>query len=290
MRAERIGTSCVQCGSSDPPMVLQHLWQPPSFAHRRYALTQIHSQRWQEGRERSRVAPELAERDACPRCGAIGVTYRKRTNDWRCNRQRQGRTCGHTFDHPAKVAAPTAESRRRAASANQQLWEADRAEFWEAERDVIYHQVVLQGIDDHLRYLSLVDTVTFCKRCAFNWDENKVRLCTRCRVNWQPLEAPSCRACDPDYTLCRICRERHHLIRYRQCYTCLLEGRTLPKPASAPPPRAESPAPSSGWHRAVAVPSVPRDGAKSASSSVGRNDACPCGSGRKFKKCCMRAQ
>ena len=27
-----------------------------------------------------------------------------------------------------------------------------------------------------------------------------------------------------------------------------------------------------------------------AGDEVGRNDPCPCGSGKKFKKCCMRKQ
>lgn len=36
--------------------------------------------------------------------------------------------------------------------------------------------------------------------------------------------------------------------------------------------------------RMIAQPTVKRDGAK-----VGRNDPCPCGSGKKYKKCCGRA-
>ena len=269
-------------------MVLQHLWQPPPFAQRRQAVTQAHWQLWQEDHTRHRVGPELSERDACPRCGAIGVTYRKRTKDWRCNRQRHGVPCGHVFDQPAKVAAPTAQSRRNAASANQQLWQADRAEFWEAERGAIYRETVLQTIEDHLRYLSLADTATFCKRCAFNWDENKVRLCTRCQLNWQPLDAPSCRACDPAYRLCRICRERYHLTRYQQCYNCLLEGKTLPKPA--PTPRvAVAPHLSAGPLGLVSVSAVHPEQRTATVPSAGRNDPCPCGSGRKFKKCCIRA-
>jgi uncharacterized protein len=31
-----------------------------------------------------------------------------------------------------------------------------------------------------------------------------------------------------------------------------------------------------------------RENGSGAGRTVGRNDACPCGSGRKFKSCCMR--
>lgn len=36
------------------------------------------------------------------------------------------------------------------------------------------------------------------------------------------------------------------------------------------------------------IPDVPIEQAKS-ERSVGRNDPCPCGSGKKYKKCCGRA-
>ena len=33
---------------------------------------------------------------------------------------------------------------------------------------------------------------------------------------------------------------------------------------------------------------LPADGSKPAVERVGRNDPCPCGSGKKYKKCCMK--
>jgi uncharacterized protein YecA (UPF0149 family) len=34
----------------------------------------------------------------------------------------------------------------------------------------------------------------------------------------------------------------------------------------------------------------PKEEGKSSRSTAGRNDPCPCGSGRKFKKCCAALQ
>jgi uncharacterized protein YecA (UPF0149 family) len=45
-----------------------------------------------------------------------------------------------------------------------------------------------------------------------------------------------------------------------------------------PEPRAEKPAPVSFY-----------DPKRNPFRNVGRNDPCPCGSGKKFKKCCLNA-
>lgn len=54
------------------------------------------------------------------------------------------------------------------------------------------------------------------------------------------------------------------------------EPRTPPRPAKpAPPPRPEPP-----------PPSPRQDRPEKARRKIGRNDPCPCGSGKKYKRCC----
>jgi len=59
-----------------------------------------------------------------------------------------------------------------------------------------------------------------------------------------------------------------------------------PSAASAP---ARAPAPQPGWREihgtnGEAAPSPPQ---MLAGAKIGRNDPCPCGSGKKYKKCCL---
>jgi tetratricopeptide (TPR) repeat protein len=55
--------------------------------------------------------------------------------------------------------------------------------------------------------------------------------------------------------------------------------RNHPKPARAPMPRVSAP------HRPLAQLELPQP--LSRDKKIGRNEPCPCGSGKKFKKCCM---
>lgn len=50
------------------------------------------------------------------------------------------------------------------------------------------------------------------------------------------------------------------------------------------------PSEKSGEEKSVPVPEVsgPEGAAQKAQAKVGRNDPCPCGSGKKFKKCCLK--
>ena len=54
---------------------------------------------------------------------------------------------------------------------------------------------VLQWIGQNERYLSMIDTATFCKKCAFMWDVKKRRLCPECKSKWCPLTLPKCAFC-----------------------------------------------------------------------------------------------
>lgn len=50
------------------------------------------------------------------------------------------------------------------------------------------------------------------------------------------------------------------------------------------------PSEKSGEEKSEAVPEVspPEGTVQKAQAKVGRNDPCPCGSGKKFKKCCLK--
>jgi len=68
----------------------------------------------------------------------------------------------------------------------------------------------------------------------------------------------------------------------------LIESDVKETPPTTPPPKADVAVKSSIPSTPVAPPIVPHSNPVSSTQKVGRNDPCPCRSGRKFKKCCGR--
>jgi len=73
-------------------------------------------------------------------------------------------------------------------------------------------------------------------------------------------------------------------VRYQEVH-----GEESEKPAAPPPPRPQTAPLLPGTRSVLAQPpsasARPAQGQSFSSASVGRNDPCPCGSGKKFKKC-----
>jgi hypothetical protein len=182
-----IGSVCTQCGSVEPPMVLQHLWQPTkvsdlfeqrkAFYHRQYdsqypliSIEDIPEEQW-DG---------LA--DGCPRCHSTVINCRKKSVPaYICQAQKNKRKCHFEFDEPVQVRVM---SQQQKDSLRQQRKESYREwcqQFDALYKDCIGKEVVLISIDEHERYMSFADVTTFCKKCAFLWDMKGIALCPVCK-------------------------------------------------------------------------------------------------------------
>jgi hypothetical protein len=53
-------------------------------------------------------------------------------------------------------------------------------------------------LNDTIQYLSFADTITACKKCAFNFDINKMELCPACKQYYKGLQYPTCIQCLPE--------------------------------------------------------------------------------------------
>jgi anaerobic ribonucleoside-triphosphate reductase len=53
-------------------------------------------------------------------------------------------------------------------------------------------------LDDQIKYLSFEDTITSCKKCAFNYDINNLELCPKCNEYYKGVQYSSCIQCLPD--------------------------------------------------------------------------------------------
>jgi len=64
--------------------------------------------------------------------------------------------------------------------------------------DKIEKEAFLICLDDNIKYLSLEDTITACKKCAFNYDMNKLELCPKCKKYYKGIQYTTCIQCLPE--------------------------------------------------------------------------------------------
>ena len=53
-------------------------------------------------------------------------------------------------------------------------------------------------LDASIKYLSFEDTITLCKKCAYNEDIAGKDLCPICKKNYKPMQYETCVDCLPD--------------------------------------------------------------------------------------------
>lgn len=187
-----LGSACESCGTTTPPLVLQHTWHPTPMHKLFYAARRKHRSAWETWKEshplevdRSALAADL---DGCPRCRSTTIRHRKRVNAWICAARSAGVTCGHVFERPMRVASPTAVRalERRAAQDVQDAFD---------ESFGIGRKVITRALEHQVRYLSLKDTKTLCKRCAFVEDRTRMVLCNVCKEKYHSKKYDRCSSC-----------------------------------------------------------------------------------------------
>jgi hypothetical protein len=219
LRGRLIKGQCDQCGTSEAPFTLHHLIRPatlPDISHR------LFTELWSQYKAENPV--DIADHElpsvdcpACPRCGYRTIYWRKKTADWKCNRQVAGRAaCGHVFNEPALVQVPDTRVRARAFDGRYAEWLVRKQEVY-AE---VMREAVLEWIDGFEKYMSGEDTATFCKRCAYMWDQKGLCLCPNCSTEYTPIGSRECPRCSADYKLCERCGEHRHSRRFKACYVC----------------------------------------------------------------------
>lgn len=64
--------------------------------------------------------------------------------------------------------------------------------------EAIEKEAFLLYLDDSIKYLSFVDTITACKKCAYSFDINRMELCPICKEHYKDLQYPTCIQCLPE--------------------------------------------------------------------------------------------
>lgn len=181
-RAARIGSECVTCGSTTPPLVLQHTWQPAKWKE---ALDRVEPPNWEWWKERHPLPPipthecPVINRRVCPHCGSIRVSQRKKRGGWACDAGQSG--APHELHADYYSPEPKIESRpdrKKNAQMKRDTWAAhqilitNRWQAWRESAECAEHQLraLRLSIEDSKRYLSFQDTKTLCRPCAARED------------------------------------------------------------------------------------------------------------------------
>jgi len=64
--------------------------------------------------------------------------------------------------------------------------------------DKIEKEAFLLYLDDNIKYLSFTDTITACRKCAYNFDMNNLELCPKCKEHYKGVQYPTCIQCLPE--------------------------------------------------------------------------------------------
>jgi hypothetical protein len=190
-----LASHCQSCSTTTPPLVLQHTWHPTPLYRLFYNARRKYKKEWLLWKQSHAVEVDTAtlvpDADGCPKCGSTTIRYRKTTGTWVCTARAikpSGQACGHVFNEPLRVLSRRAVRKLEKAAAQKMQDDFD-------EQFGIGRKVTITALEQQIRYLSLEDTKTLCKRCAFVEDRTRMVLCTICRKNYHSKKYDCCSAC-----------------------------------------------------------------------------------------------
>ncbi len=187
-----LGLQCQNCGTTTPPLVLQHTWHPTPLYRLFYKARKKYKNEWLAWKQSHTVDMDTAslspDADGCPKCGSTTIRYRKIAKTWICVSKPEGKPCGHVFDNPIQVISQRV-IRKLERAARQTIQDDFDEQFG------IGRNVTIMAIERQIRYLSLKDTKTLCKRCAFVEDRTRMVLCAICKENYHAKKYDRCSGC-----------------------------------------------------------------------------------------------
>ncbi|MBN2422975.1 hypothetical protein JXB41_07145 [Candidatus Woesearchaeota archaeon] len=184
-----LGQKCEQCGSETPPFVVQHTWHPPKHKEVfQIVMNEYFNELFRKKEEKyfeEIIEPQkdqfLAE--CCPKCELLSFYERKTiTPKWRCSH------CGYEFDEPSKKfweSHPGVKKKR--SEYFKQLYQKYKVEIKKRADEI--------NKKNHERYMSMKDTKTFCKKCAYKEDIEHKKLCSICKEKYHYKGYPVCKEC-----------------------------------------------------------------------------------------------
>jgi hypothetical protein len=221
-RSKTLKSHCEIC-QSDDSLVIQHLSHPRKYTEIRTEIaneyTKVHLDSIPEIDITEFTTHLLNEYDyqpvsLCPNCNA-----RKPNKRIRKKPQFYCTDCGSEFEQTTnrslsdmvsilyknedapeirdKCFTSKHEWKNKHSLVDCRYWR-QRKKIEAANSDEIERKAFLLYLDDNIKYLSFVDTITACKKCASYYDLYRMELCPICRKNYKGIEYQSCVPCLPE--------------------------------------------------------------------------------------------
>jgi hypothetical protein len=221
-RSKTLKSHCEIC-QSDDSLVIQHLSHPSKYTEIRTEIAKKYT------KEHLDSTPEITITDftshllngyeynpipLCPNCNA-----RKPNRRIRKKPQFYCTDCGSEFEQTTnrslsemvsilyknedapeirdKCFTTKDQWKNKHSLLDVRYW-CQRKKIEAANSDEIERKAFLPYLDDNIKYLSFVDTITACKKCASYYDLNRMELCPICRKNYKGIEYQSCVPCLPE--------------------------------------------------------------------------------------------
>jgi len=221
-RKEIIKNECEICGSKET-LTLQHLSHPKKYNDYEREVTRKYNVLFKESNdsvEQQEFIDHVKEKfdyipaPLCPKCGSRYPSKRTRKKPrYLC------KECRLEFDEPAYktieeliekfyLNKDAAEIRSKC-FVSKDKWKNNQTlsqiKYWLLREkaknifsDAVGKEAFLLYLNDNIKYLSFEDTITACKKCAFNYDLNNMELCPKCKKYYKGVIYPTCVNCLPE--------------------------------------------------------------------------------------------
>ncbi|MCL2098431.1 MAG: hypothetical protein FWH23_06700 [Bacteroidales bacterium] len=223
-RSDVIKDKCEICGSKET-LTLQHLSHPQKYNDYEREVTKKYVQDFIDSNmviDESEFYQYIVKNydyiatPSCPYCKGYRFNTRKRKlPQYLCP------DCRYEFDEPIykfKLIEELIRSfykKEETVESNQKCFVSkdkwknqhnlSQVKYWlQRERakvkdsEAIGKEAFLLYLDDNIKYLSFEDTITACKKCAFNFDINNMELCPKCKEYYKGVRYPTCIQCLPE--------------------------------------------------------------------------------------------
>jgi hypothetical protein len=224
-RNQVIKGKCEICGGKET-LTLQHLSHPKKYYEYERDVTTKHAQSFivsNPSLDISEFSRHIIKNyvyvpiPLCPNCKSSNPNKRiRKIPKYLCTE------CRHEFDEPVyklvdELIATFFENEeatevRDKCFVSKDKWKnqhnLSQARYWLQrekakiqDREMIEKEAFLLYLDDNIKYLSFEDTITACKKCAYNFDLNRMDLCPKCKEYYKGVQYPTCFNCMPQEKL-----------------------------------------------------------------------------------------
>lgn len=221
-RSKMIKEKCEVCGSQET-LTIQHLSHPKTFSEYKKEVTTKISKNFINPNsfiEKNQFIKDILANyeykpiPLCSNCKSRRINLRiRKSPQYLCTE------CRHEFDEPFHKSVNeiidlyyknsdtievkdkcfvTKDSWRNQHNLLNVMYWLQREKVKIENREIIGKTAFLLYLDDIIKYLSFKDTITACKKCAYNFDINKMELCPKCKENYKGIQYPTCIQCLPE--------------------------------------------------------------------------------------------